>query len=603
MNINLMFKDKSCLTLKNVVGNLNEDGFAYCSVNIQTIVDNISLEAIANVEHLNLTNLNNKIFKIQSVVIDLYEDFLKNDTEVLKYNVEIPFEFKLLKVLYFKNCLNPNMLTIDIPIVLKLSQRNIDSYTFYYNNLNNYLDVHVDFSTYHIYNNILESSKLIRQYFDYSINSPNKFKISSLLKAIRNYFPQKQDIEILFSLDVFLKADYLENKLSSYVSQNDYLEHNFIVSDNISNYLICGISKYKDRLLFENDITFFNKNTELIDSLFNNLLDRSYISDNIKDTISINKNSIKDKIYNSKYIYNSSKKCEYIENVKNKSTNFELKSTYELFESICKYEQEYGLDVSGFNKSQYLELYDSFETNKIDINTKILSKYISFCDNARALLDFQNSYKEKYNLEINSKREKSYYDSQKDMSKAIEYMITTGFKNKQLIDIEHLIFLTFAPKFLSTESDEITIDNYIDILNNIYKFSFNGKDYCLDYLYNISIQLVENFINNYRTNSDNKLFNRNMYSRKYKETLNKYYDLLNNSNTLSYKISDKMKSMRNILTQINYFKLEILAKEYDKSFLIQNLNTIVKSRIDNKVRRQNSKYVYYSNFEKWLQSI
>ena len=86
MNINLMFKDKSCLTLKNVVGNLNEDGFAYCSVNIQTIVDNISLEAIANVEHLNLTNLNNKIFKIQSVVIDLYEDFLKNDTEILKYN-------------------------------------------------------------------------------------------------------------------------------------------------------------------------------------------------------------------------------------------------------------------------------------------------------------------------------------------------------------------------------------------------------------------------------------------------------------------------------------------------------------------------------------
>ena len=64
-----------------------------------------------------------------------------------------------------------------------------------------------------------------------------------------------------------------------------------------------------------------------------------------------------------------------------------------------------------------------------------------------------------------------------------------------------------------------------------------------------------------------------------------------------------MKSMRNILTQINYFKLEILTKEYDKSFLIQNLNTIVKSRTDNKVRRQNSKYVYYSNFEKWVQSI
>ena len=66
-----------------------------------------------------------------------------------------------------------------------------------------------------------------------------------------------------------------------------------------------------------------------------------------------------------------------------------------------------------------------------------------------------------------------------------------------------------------------------------------------------------------------------MYSRKYKETLNNYYDLLNNSNTLSYKISDKMKSMRNILTQINYFKLEILAKEYDKSFLIQNIGKAI----------------------------
>lgn len=601
MNTNLIFENQANFIFKNVVGDFEKNGFTYGLVSVQNIVDNVPLGVVSNIEHLQLSDLHDKILETQSVVIEVFA-YIVDSNNIIMQNIEIPFEFKMLKTLSLRNYLAQEIYQLDIPVVLKISERNINSYTLCYNRLNNYLDTHIDFSTYHIYNKILETSNLVKQYFSYSINSASKLKISSLVKTIRYYFPQKQDIEILLSLDTFLKVEYLKNKLDDYTSQNDYLEHNLIVSDNISNYLIIGISKYKNKNTLESEIHFFNKNTELIDELFNKILDKSYILNNIKNMISINKNNIKDKICSSEHIYNVNQKGTYIDSIKNKSTNFEFKSIYNLFELICDCEKTHDLDISNFTKDQYLEIYNIFEPDKIETNIKILYKYISFCGNSRALLDFQSSYKEKFNVSIDTKKEKLYYNSQEDMAKAIKFMVNKGFENKQITEIEHLIFLIFAPKFSSGESSTITKNNYLECLENIYCFTFNGNKYCLTGLYDTCKKLVEYFINNYNLNSD-ILFTKGMYSQKYKSTLDTYYEILNDSNTLPYIVSEKMKSKRNTSTQINYFKLELLQQEYDKSFLIENLNDIIESRSDTKVRKANSKYKYYNNFENWLENI